>query len=432
MPFCGHALFAGIEFPTFRGSDVESSSGSSSDYGSSSDDDGVDSAAPCTIGKSSSNLSDAAQNRDCSGAGGNRSGGGIKNKQLAADAAAAAAVSGGIKGPGTLPDSGAGSPAATAAATTAATSDVPDEAAEASPPVLLTLIDYEYSGFNPVAFDIANHWCEWAADYHTQEPHVLDFNKVPDEQQRRAFVEAYLRALLEGLGVTIAEGDAALGYGHASAGAAGAAAGVRFAGVLEMAPGGGLRLGGRGPGGSSVGGGSIQDETDERESVEGMSIWSMMSSRGGSVLSMPVDADASTYADSTAWETCSETASQCSSRGGGWQQQAAGDAVKSPGAATAALVASAELRSVWSWLELHQPDRRLLANTRQLDVACFSRLTGSLTAASGAYMACSNLLWALWGVIQSRISDVDFDFEGYGMQRWQQYLLTRPAQIQRK
>jgi hypothetical protein len=158
----------------------------------------------------------------------------------------------------------------------------------------------------------------------------------------------------------------------------------------------------------------------------------MMSSRGGSVLSMPVDADASTYADSTAWETFSETASQCSSRGGWQQQQAAGDAVKSPIAATPALVAPSELRSVWSWLELHQPDRRLLANTRQLDVACFSRLIGSLTAASGAYMACSHLLWALWGVIQSRISDVDFDFEGYGMQRWQQYLLTRPPGMQRK
>lgn len=303
--------------------------------------------------------------------------------------------------------------------------------ADASQPALLTLIDYEYSGFNPVAFDIANHWCEWAADYHTQEPHVLDFDKVPDEQQRRAFVEAYLRALLEGLGITIAEGQAALGHASAS---------VRFVGGLggDAALGGGLRLGMRGAGGSSVGG-SIQDDLDDRESVgDGTSLWSMMSSRGGSVLSMPVDTDAATYADSTAWETCSETASQCSSKGGGWQQQQqhlAAEAVKSPSAASAtaaAGAAAAELRSVWSWLELHQPDRRLLANTRQLDVACFTRLVSSLMAASGAYMACSHLLWALWGVIQSKISDVDFDFEGYGQQRWQQYLLTRPAGLQRR
>ncbi|WIA13982.1 hypothetical protein OEZ85_002545 [Tetradesmus obliquus] len=346
---------AGIEFPTFRGSDVDSSSGSSSDYGSSSD----------------------------------------------SEAAAAATAT-----------------------------DAPAEA-DASQPALLTLIDYEYSGFNPVAFDIANHWCEWAADYHTQEPHVLDFDKVPDEQQRRAFVEAYLRALLEGLGITIAEGQAALGHASAS---------VRFVGGLggDAALGGGLRLGMRGAGGSSVGG-SIQDDLDDRESVgDGTSLWSMMSSRGGSVLSMLVDTDAATYADSTAWETCSETASQCSSKGGGWQQQQqhlAAEAVKSPSAASAtaaAGAAAAELRSVWSWLELHQPDRRLLANTRQLDVACFSRLVSSLMAASGAYMACSHLLWALWGVIQSKISDVDFDFEGYGQQRWQQYLLTRPAGLQRR
>jgi hypothetical protein len=25
-------------------------------------------------------------------------------------------------------------------------------------------IDYEYAGFNPVALDIANHWCEYAGN----------------------------------------------------------------------------------------------------------------------------------------------------------------------------------------------------------------------------------------------------------------------------
>jgi hypothetical protein len=403
-------LCLGMEFPTFRGSDVGSDSGSSSDYGSSSSDEDVDSAAPCTIGRSSSSgLSDAEQRRDSSSGKNRASGGSSKeSKQVIV--------------PATLGVEATATPVA----------DVPVAVADSSQPVLLTLIDYEYSGFNPVAFDIANHWCEWAADYHTQEPHVLDFSKVPDEQQRQAFVEAYLRSLLEGLGITIAEGAAALG--HASAGG-------RFVGGLEAALGGGFRLGARGAGSSSVGGGSVQEDFDDRESVEGTSLWSMMSSRGGSVLSMPVDADAATYADSTAWETCSETASQCSSRGGGWQQQqhqqqhAAGEALKNPSAAAAtaaAVAAAAELRSVWSWLELHQPDRRLLANTRQLDVACFSRLVSSLMAASGAYMACSHLLWALWGVIQSKISDVDFDFDGYGMQRWQQYLLTRPVGMQHR
>ncbi|XP_054814823.1 probable choline kinase 2 isoform X2 [Prosopis cineraria] len=56
----------------------------------------------------------------------------------------------------------------------------------------VTLIDYEYSGYNPVAYDIANHFCEMAADYHTDAPHVLDFSKCPDLEERKRFVQAYL------------------------------------------------------------------------------------------------------------------------------------------------------------------------------------------------------------------------------------------------
>ncbi|XP_062194812.1 probable choline kinase 2 [Phragmites australis] len=58
----------------------------------------------------------------------------------------------------------------------------------------VTLIDYEYASFNPVAFDIANHFCEMAADYHTATPHVLDFTKYPDIDEQRAFVQTYLSA----------------------------------------------------------------------------------------------------------------------------------------------------------------------------------------------------------------------------------------------
>ncbi|KAM0933456.1 putative phosphotransferase with an alcohol group as acceptor [Dioscorea sansibarensis] len=57
---------------------------------------------------------------------------------------------------------------------------------------LVTIIDYEYASFNPVVFDIANHFCEMAADYHTDTPHVLDFNKYPDFEKRKRFVEIYL------------------------------------------------------------------------------------------------------------------------------------------------------------------------------------------------------------------------------------------------
>lgn len=56
----------------------------------------------------------------------------------------------------------------------------------------VTIIDYEYAGFNPVPFDLANHFCEMAADYHSEMPHILDYNKYPDLEERQRFVSAYL------------------------------------------------------------------------------------------------------------------------------------------------------------------------------------------------------------------------------------------------
>ncbi|KMT17001.1 hypothetical protein BVRB_2g042040 isoform C [Beta vulgaris subsp. vulgaris] len=56
----------------------------------------------------------------------------------------------------------------------------------------ITIIDYEYSSYNPVAFDIANHFCEMAADYHTETPHLLDYNKYPGLEERQRFVRIYL------------------------------------------------------------------------------------------------------------------------------------------------------------------------------------------------------------------------------------------------
>lgn len=98
----------------------------------------------------------------------------------------------------------------------------------------MRLIDYEYSGFNPIAFDVANHWCEWAADYHTDAPHELDFALLPAATQQRAFVEQYLRALLEVAGVTLtAEGEVPATAGTAAATeavAAGARAGYADSG----------------------------------------------------------------------------------------------------------------------------------------------------------------------------------------------------------
>lgn len=57
---------------------------------------------------------------------------------------------------------------------------------------LITIIDYEYANYNPVAYDIANHFCEMAADYHTETPHVLDYSRYPSLEERQKFVGVYL------------------------------------------------------------------------------------------------------------------------------------------------------------------------------------------------------------------------------------------------
>lgn len=56
----------------------------------------------------------------------------------------------------------------------------------------ITIIDYEYASYNPIAFDIANHFCEMAANYHSETPHVLDYSKYPGLEERQRFVYNYL------------------------------------------------------------------------------------------------------------------------------------------------------------------------------------------------------------------------------------------------
>ncbi|KAL1540584.1 casein kinase (serine/threonine/tyrosine protein kinase), variant 2 [Salvia divinorum] len=56
----------------------------------------------------------------------------------------------------------------------------------------ITIIDYEYASYNPIAYDIANHFCEMAANYHTDTPHILDYTKYPGEEERKRFIRKYL------------------------------------------------------------------------------------------------------------------------------------------------------------------------------------------------------------------------------------------------
>ncbi len=57
------------------------------------------------------------------------------------------------------------------------------------------LIDFEYCSYNPRGYDIGNHFCEWAYDYHKAEnAHLGDFSQYPTLQQQQMFCRAYLES----------------------------------------------------------------------------------------------------------------------------------------------------------------------------------------------------------------------------------------------
>ena len=59
-------------------------------------------------------------------------------------------------------------------------------------PRKIIVVDFEYAGPNPASYDIANHFHEWTADYHSSTPHLYDFSRYPTYEQRRNFCTAYL------------------------------------------------------------------------------------------------------------------------------------------------------------------------------------------------------------------------------------------------
>ena len=52
--------------------------------------------------------------------------------------------------------------------------------------------DYEYASYNPVAFDIANHFCKMTADYHYDEPHVQHPETFPSELDDAFLLKSYI------------------------------------------------------------------------------------------------------------------------------------------------------------------------------------------------------------------------------------------------
>ncbi|RKO85668.1 kinase-like domain-containing protein [Blyttiomyces helicus] len=61
----------------------------------------------------------------------------------------------------------------------------------------IIVVDYEYSGVNYRGFDIGNHFCEWAADYHSPTPHEMNFTHYPTPSEQHTFLDAYLSAQIE-------------------------------------------------------------------------------------------------------------------------------------------------------------------------------------------------------------------------------------------
>ncbi|EPZ32326.1 Choline/ethanolamine kinase domain-containing protein [Rozella allomycis CSF55] len=55
----------------------------------------------------------------------------------------------------------------------------------------LMLIDFEYSLIAQREYDIANHFCEWMANYDSENPHILHQNLFPSLEERYNFYRAY-------------------------------------------------------------------------------------------------------------------------------------------------------------------------------------------------------------------------------------------------
>jgi hypothetical protein len=55
-----------------------------------------------------------------------------------------------------------------------------------------------------------------------------------------------------------------------------------------------------------------------------------------------------------------------------------------------------------------------------------ARIKEELHTAAMAYVPISHLMWGLWGLIQAKTSNCDYDFVEYGRQRLDQYHITKP------
>ncbi|KAH7337818.1 kinase-like domain-containing protein [Rhizoctonia solani] len=73
----------------------------------------------------------------------------------------------------------------------------------------IIIIDFEYAGPNPAAYDIANHFHEWTADYSCDTPHLLKDSRYPTREERLNFYLGYFGSSV--LGGSINASPAPLG-----------------------------------------------------------------------------------------------------------------------------------------------------------------------------------------------------------------------------
>ncbi|PSC76159.1 putative choline kinase 2 [Micractinium conductrix] len=226
-------------------------------------------------------------------------------------------------------------------------------AAVAAATVAVKLIDYEYSTLNDVAFDVANHFCEWAYNYHGDEAHVFHDAWLPSEEQQLAFCRAYVAAMQRQAGRTAVMQPVAAGAAQgtpAAAAPAGQAEGGAAAAAAEN--------------------GAVQGRPAKRRAVVG-SPSAVASGGDGAWLPAAILAAGGSADDSA-------TTGDGGSSGG-----ETGDAAD-----------------------------------------CAARL---LCAKARSHTPLVHLKWGLWGLIQHKMSDVDFDYLSYGTQRIARYHKTRSA-----
>ncbi|XP_019439374.1 PREDICTED: probable choline kinase 2 [Lupinus angustifolius] len=66
----------------------------------------------------------------------------------------------------------------------------------------ITFIDYEFASHNPIAYDLAYHFCDMEGDYHSYQPHIIHTTKYPGQfmygtpglEERQRFIRIYLSA----------------------------------------------------------------------------------------------------------------------------------------------------------------------------------------------------------------------------------------------